>query len=178
MKVLLELMNHNPGDIEIAALKPLQPLLIRIPQEMILRSRLLHFPNSGPLISVEYGSEEFAEAGFICYAATEDSEHGEYQILGYEGKQPGFDKYLDDAIDSLQTFSINEPENNGDQTNEPLHHVLEAGETIRLMAANKWPGLSEEDLAARVREIYAFNLARGNPLKLWDLKPGTKVYLP
>jgi hypothetical protein len=179
MEHLLSLMKHEMGDIELDELKPLHPSVIRMPASSLLRARLLEFDNSGPLICVEYGYEEVKEAGFIAYAATESHELGEYQVLGYEGKHPAFDEFLDVAIASIQSFSINQFDaKNASTIADPQAHIVEEGETLRVIASKKWPDLTADEIAHKARQIYAFNLARGIVLKDWEMPPGTTVFLP
>jgi hypothetical protein len=179
MDDLLSLMNSPSGDIDLDALKALNPGLIRMPTASLLRARLLEFENSGPLICVEYAFEDSNEAGFICYSATEKHESGEYQILGYEGKQPAFDDFLDVGIAAIQSFSIKQSDAESDaaETDAPTYTVGER-ETIKMIVSQKWPDLPPDEVAAKAREIYAFNLSRGNVLKAWDLTPGSEVFLP
>src|SRR5262249_29117831 len=59
-----------------------------------------------------------------------------------------------------------------------VEHILQAGETIRSVVQQRWPGLDTDGVMKKVRDIYAFNLERGNKLEAFGLKPGTRVLLP
>jgi len=57
-------------------------------------------------------------------------------------------------------------------------HVLQPGETMKVLVKKRWPNLDDNAVMLKIREIYALNLSLGNAIEAWSLKAGVTIYLP
>ncbi len=280
MARLLELVRGAPGPVASDRLAALYPGLIRMPLDSITSAEIVTYPKSGRLLRVEYAITQYGEVGIVHYAPTEMYEFGEFQMLAYEGKDPGYSKYLQTALNAMESFATgqgtgseaaegDEPHKSGRLTAEieallpwnigdegasesmdftpeeakrqvpppepapkappaeppvaetppakpvaeapppeparaappeqptapppakvsdeasgksaeegAVEHILKQGETIRTIVQERWPDLDTDAVMKKVRDIYAFNLARGNKLEAFGLKAGARVLLP
>lgn len=243
MQLLVALIGGEPGPLPAAAVAPLHPALVRMPADAILHASVVELGKS-KMLRVEYEIAQWGEKGIVYYSPTELYEFGEFQILAYEGREPGYGKHLPEALGALASYSsvhldgrgraafspggqdgtaparfiespfarpwedddAGNPERGlliedagsleeGDRPDETLfhefdeeiqqaappefsEHVVQPGETIKMIVARHWPGLTADQAMEKVKHIYALNLARGNPFQAWDVKPGLRIYLP
>lgn len=202
-----ELLRSPLGVVRVEDLAPLFPAMIRIPLLRITRAQVTHLPRYGPFLEIDYFIAEQGEAGIVYYAPTDRFEHGEYQLLAYEGREPAYTTFLAVARKSLRTFcesndfsvpprrtgvvrkktsnlkkTIPRKKTLGVTTSMPgglvFEYKLQAGDTVKAIVMKHWPGLSEEEVRRRVKEIYSINRARGNALFAWTLSEGDSLLLP
>lgn len=206
-ELFAELLRSPMGVLTPSDLAPLCPSLIRIPLFRITRAQVTHLPRYGPFLEIDYFIAEHGEAGIVYYAPTDRFEHGEYQILAYEGKEPAFTTFLSVARKSLRTFcesgdysvparrtgfvrkktgstkkTVTRKKTASLSAALPgglvFEYNLRAGESIKSIVVAAMPDLTEEQVSAKVKEIYAINRARGNALFAWTLTEGALVLLP
>jgi hypothetical protein len=108
MEFLTQLLDGLPGSVSKVYLEELYPALIRIPLTAITEARIVEYENSGTFLCVEYNFEEYGEKGIVHYAPTDKGNFGEFQILAYEGKGEKYDRFLDVAKASMESFNNQE----------------------------------------------------------------------
>lgn len=105
MSQFIQLLSGESGWIAVEKLESLHPALIRMPLVSVTRARVSSGWESDLRLGVEYFFPETTEFGIVYYSPTEKSDEGEFEILGYEGREPEYSRYWQIARASMDTFA-------------------------------------------------------------------------
>lgn len=106
MSVFITCLIGRAGPLSPASLYLLHPGLIRISPDLISEATIVSLPLSGQHLRIVYYSPERSQRGEVFYSTSENYPMGEFQILGYEGTEPDFQRYLPVATRALQSYTI------------------------------------------------------------------------
>ncbi|HEY9871478.1 MAG TPA: hypothetical protein V6D08_20140 [Candidatus Obscuribacterales bacterium] len=91
------------GEIDREDLRLLYPALIRIPIEFITECAVAPHPTFGPTLVVRYTYPEEGPCGIVLYAVSSTGEN-DLHMISYEGQQPSFSRYLNEAAASMSSI--------------------------------------------------------------------------